>query len=221
MVSHVSYETMTALGSASHLKFAAGLCPKTETITPLTQTTGGTLMRRFPPSAGKRMPTYWRAPWPAQAPRGAGYPGSVGFGGTRKQHSPLMRKLLQEAALCAEKVVTDKRHLTGQHCGSQHDGETRYRRREATIGRWRIRTCRFRQRERRMQGHVIRITAQRFLSTLRRHLQHLQCPTSSDHCRRKTMRQFRGDAMNTLADRDRCCLSRSVQTFNCDLPTLS
>ena len=24
-----------------------------------------------------------------------------------------------------------------------------------------------------------------------------------------------------VADRDRCCLSRSVQTFNCDLPSLS
>lgn len=37
---------------------------------------------------------------------------------------------------------------------------------------------------------------------------------------RKTMRQFRGDAMNTW--RSNCYrLSHSVQTFNCDLPSLS
>ena len=70
-----------------------------------------------------------------------------------------------------------------------------------------------------MQGFKSSGSAQRFLSThaaiyntfnVQRHL-----------ITRKTMRQFRGDAMNTWRNRDRCCLSRSVQTFNCDLPSLS
>ena len=70
-----------------------------------------------------------------------------------------------------------------------------------------------------MQGFKSSGSAQRFLSThaaiyntfnVQRHL-----------ITRKTMRQFRGGRDEHVADRDRCCLSRSVQTFNCDLPSLS
>ena len=125
------------------------------------------------------------------------YMGNVGlvqFRRNKKAALKLMRKLLKKQGYAPNKVVTDKLpsygaalrdlNMTGKHV----TGERSNNRAENSH-------LPVRQRERRMQGFKSSGSAQRFLSThaaiyntfnVQRHL-----------ITRKTMRQFRGDAMNT------------------------
>ena len=185
MVSMVSLRDDTALG----FKVWAGLCPKTETITPLDQTTGGTLMRCFPPSTENGC--IYGGRWTA---RGEVLDILVQSRRNKKAALKLMRKLLKKQGYAPNKVVTDKLpsygaalrdlNMTGKHVTG---GRSNNRAENSHLP--------VRQRERRMQGFKSSGSAQRFLSThaaiyntfnVQRHL-----------ITRKTMRQFRGDAMNT------------------------
>ena len=123
----------------------------------------------------------------------------------KKAALKLMRKLLKKQGYAPNKVVTDKLpsygaalrdlNMTGKHVtGGRSSNRMR-----------RTRTCRFDNRERRMQGFKASGSAQRFLSThaaiyntfnVQRHL-----------ITRKTMRQFRGDAVNTWRTVTAGCLS--------------
>ena len=113
----------------------------------------------------------------------------------KKAALKLMRKLLKKQGYAPNKVVTDKLpsygaalrdlNMTGKHVTG---GRSNNRAENSHLP--------VRQRERRMQGFKSSGSAQRFLSThaaiyntfnVQRHL-----------ITRKTMRQFRGDAMNTL-----------------------
>ena len=112
----------------------------------------------------------------------------------KKAALKLMRKLLKKQGYAPNKVVTDKLpsygaalrdlNMTGKHVTG---GRSNNRAENSHLP--------VRQRERRMQGFKSSGSAQRFLSThaaiyntfnVQRHL-----------ITRKTMRQFRGDAMNT------------------------
>ena len=146
--------------------------------------TGGTLMRCFPPS------TLWRA----VDSEGEVLDILVQSRRNKKAALRLMRKLLKKQGYAPNKVVTDKLpsygaalrdlNMTGKHVTG---GRSNNRAENSHLP--------VRQRERRMQGFKSSGSAQRFLSThaaiyntfnVQRHL-----------ITRKTMRQFRGDAMNT------------------------
>ena len=100
----------------------------------------------------------------------------------KKAALKLMRKLLKKQGYAPNKVVTDKLpsygaalrdlNMTGKHVTG---GRSNNRAENSHLP--------VRQRERRMQGFKSSGSAQRAENSLhpRRHLQHLQCPTSSDH----------------------------------------
>ena len=165
----VSYETLRRWA----LKFGQAYARKLRQSRPR-QTTGGTLMRCFSSINGKRMYL-----WRAVDSEGEVLDILVQSRRNKKAALKLMRKLLKKQGYAPNKVVTDKLPSYGQHCvistltGNTLPGDG------ATIGR-RIRTCRFDNENADAGLQVIRIGAKVSLHP-RRHLQHLQCPTSSDH----------------------------------------
>ena len=112
----------------------------------------------------------------------------------KKAALKLMRKLLKKQGYAPNKVVTDKLpsygaalrdlNMTGKHVTG---GRSNNRAENSHLP--------VRQRERRMQGFKSSGSAQRFSLHPRRHLQHLQCPTSSDHSQDNA--PIPRDAMNT------------------------
>jgi putative transposase len=97
----------------------------------------------------------------------------------KKAALKLMRKLLRKQGAVPDSIVTDKlpsyrAALKDLGLSDRHDFGGRKNKRAENSH------LPVRQRERRMQRFKSAKSAQRFLSTPRRYLQHLQCPTPSD-----------------------------------------
>ena len=97
----------------------------------------------------------------------------------KKAALKLMRKLLKKQGYAPNKVVTDKLPSYGAALRDLNMTGNTLPADGATIGR-RIRTCRFDNENAGCRASSHQIGAKVSLHP-RRHLQHLQCPTSSDH----------------------------------------